>query len=495
MIEGIIAVLALAVGSGGTFAVLKMRDSKKTQAADRILADAKNKASEIILNASQSAKKEADEIRRDVKRSEEKVAEREHALLDKIDALDARAEKVRQSEQEVEELKGEVLRIKDQAHAKLEKIAGLTKQQAADKLMAMTEKATRQDLVGLIGKLQRDAEQDAEQRAEMIIVTAMERMASEVSSERTITAVKLPDDDMKGRIIGKEGRNIQALQRATGVDVLVDDTPGMVVLSSFDPVRRQVARLALEMLMKDGRIHPARIEEVVEKAQKQIDKEVQRAGEDAAREVGVVGIPLEMIHLLGELKFRTSYGQSVLRHSIEMGQLAGMIAEEVGADVRVTKTAALLHDVGKAVTHRIEGKHHHIGAELARKYGMDERVVHAIEAHHDDIEATTPEAVIIRVCDALSGARPGARNASAENFAERMKDLENVATSFEGVDKAYAISAGREIRVIVTPEKIDDLSAVKLARDIANKIESTMQYPGTIKVNVIRETRAIEYAK
>ena len=495
MIEGIIAVLALAVGSGGTFAVLKMRDSKKTQAADRILADAKNKASEIILNASQSAKKEADEIRRDVKRSEEKVAERERALLDKIDALDARAEKVRQSEQEVEELKGEVLRIKDQAHAKLEKIAGLTKQQAADKLMAMTEKATRQDLVGLIGKLQRDAEQDAEQRAEMIIVTAMERMASEVSSERTITAVKLPDDDMKGRIIGKEGRNIQALQRATGVDVLVDDTPGMVVLSSFDPVRRQVARLALEMLMKDGRIHPARIEEVVEKAQKQIDKEVQRAGEDAAREVGVVGIPPEMIHLLGELKFRTSYGQSVLRHSIEMGQLAGMIAEEVGADVRVTKTAALLHDVGKAVTHRIEGKHHHIGAELARKYGMDERVVHAIEAHHDDIEATTPEAVIIRVCDALSGARPGARNASAENFAERMKDLENVATSFEGVDKAYAISAGREIRVIVTPEKIDDLSAVKLARDIANKIESTMQYPGTIKVNVIRETRAIEYAK
>ena len=247
--------------------------------------------------------------------------------------------------------------------------------------------------------------------------------------------------------------------------------------------------------MKDGRIHPARIEEVVEKAQKQIDREVQRAGEDAAREAGVVGIPPEMIRLLGELKYRTSYGQSVLRHSVEMAQLAGMIADEIGADVRISKTAALLHDVGKAVTHRIEGKHHHIGAELARKYGMDERVVHAIEAHHDDIDATTPEAVIIRVCDAISSARPGARNANAENFAERMKDLENVATSFDGVDKAYAISAGREIRVVVTPEKIDDLSAVKLARDIADKIESTMQYPGTIKVNVIRETRAIEYAK
>lgn len=495
MVYAIIAVLALVIGSGGTFAVLKVRDSRKEATADRILAEAKNKASEIILNASQSAKKEADEIRRDAKQAEEKVAEREHTLLNKIDALDARAEKVRQSEQEVEDLKGDVLKIREQARAKLEKIAGLNKQQATDKLMKMVEKTAKNDLMGLVGKMQRDAERDAEQRAEMIIVTAMERMASDVSAERTITAVKLPDDDMKGRIIGKEGRNIQALQRATGVDVLVDDTPGMVVLSSFDPVRRQVARLALEMLMKDGRIHPARIEETVEKAQKQIDKEVQRAGEDAVREVGIVDMPPEMVRLLGELKFRTSYGQSVLRHSIEMAQMAGMIADEIGADVRVAKTSALLHDVGKAVTHRIEGKHHHIGAELARKYGMDERIAHAIEAHHDDIEATTPEAVIVRVCDAMSGARPGARNASAENFAERMKELENVATSFEGVDKAYAISAGREVRVIVTPEKIDDLSSLKLARDIADKIESTMQYPGTIKVNVIRETRAIEYAK
>ncbi len=323
----------------------------------------------------------------------------------------------------------------------------------------------------------------------------MERMASDVTSERTVTAVELTDEDMKGRIIGKEGRNIQALQRATGVDILVDDTPGMIILSSFDPVRRQTARLALEMLMKDGRIHPARIEEVVEKAGKQIDKEIVRAGEDAAREAGVVGIPPEMLRLLGELKFRTSYGQNVLKHSTEMAQLAGVIAEEVGADVRTTKIATLLHDVGKAVTHRIEGKHHHIGAELARKYGMSEAIAHAIEAHHDDIEATTPEAVVVRVCDALSAARPGARNISAENFIERMRDLENIATGFEGIDKAYAISAGREVRVIVRPERIDDLSAIKLSRDIANKIESTMQYPGTIKVNVIRETRAIEYAK
>jgi ribonuclease Y len=350
-------------------------------------------------------------------------------------------------------------------------------------------------MTGLIAKLQNDAKETAEEQAQMILVTAMERMSSEVTAERTVTALRLTDDEMKGRIIGKEGRNIQALQRATGVDIMVDDTPGMIILSSFDPLRRQIARLTLEMLMKDGRIHPGRIEEVVAKAEKEIEKEVIRAGEDAAREVGVVGIPKEMIQLLGELKFRTSYGQNVLLHSTEMAHMAGLIAEEIGADVRTTKIATLLHDIGKAVTHKIEGKHHHIGAELARKYGMSDDIVHAIEAHHDDVEATTVEALIVRVCDALSAARPGARNISAENFAERMRDLENIANGFSGIEKSFAISAGREVRVIVRPENVDDLSAVKLARDIANKIESTMQFPGTIKVNVIRETRAIEFAK
>jgi ribonuclease Y len=323
----------------------------------------------------------------------------------------------------------------------------------------------------------------------------MERMASEVTAERTITAVKLEDEEMKGRIIGKEGRNIQALQRATGVDIMVDDTPGMIILSSFDPIRRQVARIALEKLLKDGRVHPGRIEEVVAKAQKELDKEVVRAAEDATREVGVVGVPKEIMKHLGELKYRTSYGQNVLKHSTEMAEMAGMIAEEIGANVRVAKTAALLHDFGKALSHKIEGKHHHIGEELARKYGMPEEICHAIGAHHDDVEATTPEALIVRVVDAVSAARPGARNISAEGFAERMRDLENVAKSFEGINKAYAISAGREVRVMVTPEQVDDLSAIRLARDIATKIESTMQYPGTIKVNVIRETRAVEFAK
>jgi len=477
------------------FAATKVQNAKKGAKADKVLANAQNKASDIILKASETAKKEADEQRKELKKNEERVAEREASIVKKIEELDKRAEKIRNSEGDLDKLKDEVRNIRDKQQEKLEKIAKLSKKEAADKLMDMTERDLKSDLTGLVTKLQKEAEDTAEEKAQMVILTAMERMASDVTSERTITSIELPDEEMKGRIIGKEGRNIQALQRATGVDILVDDTPGMIVLSSFDPVRRQTARLALEMLMKDGRIHPARIEEVVEKATKQIDKEVVRAGEDAAREVGVVGIPPEMLRLLGELKFRTSYGQNVLKHSTEMAQLAGVIAEEVGVDVRTVKIATLLHDVGKAVTHRIEGKHHHIGAELARKYGMSDAIAHAIEAHHDDIEATTPEAVIVRVCDALSAARPGARNISAENFVERMKDLENVATSFDGIDKAYAISAGREVRVIVIPEKIDDLSAIKLARDIANKIESTMQYPGTIKVNVIRETRATEYAK
>lgn len=503
MVEGIIAaVIGILAGVGGTVAYDRQKKAGGKHKADREIAEAKSKASDIVLKAKdeaiklvEDAKKEDIERRKTWDKTESRLAEREGNLDKKLDELDKRSENLRTQEDELESLKNEIRDIRARQQEKLEKIAGLKKKEAADKLMEMTERDIKEDLKGLVAKLQNEARDNAEEKAQLILVSAMERMSSEVTAERTVTAIKLTDDEMKGRIIGKEGRNIQALQRATGVDILVDDTPGMIILSSFDPLRRQVARLTLEMLMKDGRIHPGRIEEVVAKAEKEIEKEVVRAGEDAAREVGVVGIPKEMIQLLGELKFRTSYGQNVLMHSTEMAHMAGLIAEEIGADVRVTKTATLLHDVGKAVTHKIEGKHHHIGAELARKYGMSDDIVHAIEAHHDDIEATTPEALVVRVCDALSAARPGARNISAENFAERMRDLENIANSFKGIQKSYAISAGREVRVIVTPEAIDDLSAIKLARDIANKIESTMQYPGTIKINVIRETRAIEYAK
>ncbi|MDO4872349.1 MAG: ribonuclease Y [bacterium] len=500
--ELIYAVLGALLGGAGIFSYEKIRSVNARNNSDKILAAAQKKSAEILeranekaLNITDKATEDENLRRKELQKTEDRLAQREQSLDEKLDRIDQRAEKLRQQESEVEELKKEVLEIRNRQQERLEKIAKLSKKQAAEKLMAMTEKSMTQDMVNLVAKLQKNAEEDAEERAQTILVSAMERISSEVTADRTVTALKLPDDEMKGRIIGKEGRNIQALQRATGVDVLVDDTPGMVVLSSFDPVRRQVARLALEILMKDGRINPARIEEVVEKAQREIDKEINRAGEDAAREVGISGLPREMLRLLGELKFRTSYGQNVLKHSTEMANVAGLIAEEIGANVKIAKTAALFHDIGKAVTHKIEGKHAQIGAELAEKYGMDARVVNAIAAHHDDIEATTPEAIIVKITDAMSASRPGVRNAAAENFAERMRELENVATSFDGIDKAFAISAGREIRVIVRPEKVDDLSAIKMARDIADKIESTMQYPGVIKVNIIRETRATEYAK
>ncbi|MEI6850590.1 MAG: ribonuclease Y [Candidatus Saccharibacteria bacterium] len=496
MIEGIIAaIIGAFAGVTGTVVYEKRRQVNSKTKADKELSSAKAKAGDIILKAKDEVIQLEADRRKDWKKTEDRLVERETTLDRKIDDLDKRTDKLRNEERGVEDLKDEIREIRLKQQEKLEKIAKLSKSDAADKLMQMTERDIKQDMIGLVNKLQNDAKEEAEEVAATILVTAMERMSSEVTAERTVTAVKLVDEEMKGRIIGKEGRNIQALQRATGVDILVDDTPGMIILSSFDPVRRQIARMSLEYLMKDGRIHPGRIEEVVAKAELEINKEVNRAGEDAAREVGVVGIPKEMLRLLGELKFRTSYGQNVLMHSVEMAHLSGLIAEEIGADVRVTKIATLLHDTGKAVTHKMEGKHHHIAAELARKYGMSEDICHAIEAHHDDIEATSPEALVVRVCDALSTARPGARNISAENFVERMRDLENIALGFKGIDKAYAISAGREVRVIVSPKDIDDLSAIKLARDIAVKIESTMQYPGTIKVNVIRETRAIEFAK
>lgn len=497
----------LVIGLVAIFVVIALvvLQKKATQAknqAESVVEEAKNRASDIVLKAKEeslkymeTAKKEDSERRKENKKIELRLTERESQLDSKFDQLDKRNESIRQQESELDELKSEIKSLRKKQQEKLEKIANLSKEEATQKLMEMTERDVKNDLINLVAKLQNDAKYNAEEAAQTILLSAMERMSSEVTAERTVSAVKLTDDDMKGRVIGKEGRNIQALQRATGVDVLVDDTPGMIVLSSFDPIRRQVARLSLEMLMKDGRIHPGRIEEVVEKAQRQIEKEVRNAGEDAVREVGVVGIPHELVTLLGELKFRTSYGQNVLLHSVEMTHIAGMIAKEVGADVRITKIATLLHDVGKAVTHKIEGKHHHIGAELAEKYGMGEQIVHAIKAHHDDIEATTPEALVVRVVDSVSAARPGARNISAENFSERMRELENVAMSFGGIDKAYAISAGREVRLIVNSKQVDDLSSIKLARDVATKIESTMQYPGTIKVNVIRETRAVEYAK
>ncbi len=498
----LLAIVGAGVGYGANTVISKKKIGSAEEKAQKDLAKAQKEANKLVeeareeaLKATEEARKDEQNRRKELKDIEKRLLSREESLDKKLDELDKRAENLRKGEDEVETLKNEIRDIRTKQQEKLEKIAKLSKADATEKLMQMTERDIRNDLTGLITKLQNEAVDEAEEKAGVIIVEAMERMASEVTAERTVTSVKLEDEEMKGRIIGKEGRNIQALQRATGVDIMVDDTPGYIVLSSFDPVRREVARIALEMLLKDGRVHPGRIEEVVEKAQKQVEKDVMRAGEDAAREVGIIGIPKEILHLLGELKYRTSYGQNVLKHSTEMAHMAGIIAEEVGADVKTTKYAALVHDLGKALTHKVEGKHHHISGEMLRKYGAPEEVALAAEQHHDDVEATSVEALVVRVVDAISASRPGARNISAENFAERMKDLENVANSFEGIEKSYAISAGREVRVFVRPQSIDDLGSIKLARDIATKIESTMQYPGTIKVNVIRETRAIEFAK
>jgi ribonucrease Y len=491
-----------ASGFGIYFAAAQRRSKSATDQAAKIIEDAKSEAKKLTLEAKADALKLAEEAKREEKErrqtfsdTEKQLLSRQASLDQKLEDLDKRSEKLRKHETDLDVLKDDLRAIRQKQQENLEKIAGLSKDDAKEKLMKMTERDIKADLSKLVSKLQNDAKEDAEDLAKMILVSAMERMASDQTAERTITTVPLPSDELKGRVIGKEGRNIQALERATGVDVIIDETPGAIVLSSFDPMRRQVARVALEKLLSDGRIHPARIEEVVAKAKAEVDKMVKEAGEKALKETGVVGVPPELVRLLGQLKFRTSYSQNVLKHSVEMANLAGMIASDIGADVRITKTATLLHDIGKAVTHEIEGGHHHIGADLAQKYGMEEAIVHAIQAHHDDVEATTPEALVVRVCDALSAGRPGARGDTLENYAKRMTELENLANTFPGVNKSYAISAGRELRIIVEPEHVDDLQAIQMARDIATKVEATLKYPGVIKVNVIRETRAIEFAK
>ena len=490
--------LGLAVGFFGATGRVKKEQAdvgKKTRAAkeqaEKLIQDAKREARKAL----EKAEAEEEGRRREFKDQSGRLLQREKKLDEKQEGLDQRLEKLRQAEGEVEKAKEVVYEIRQQQEEKLQKISKLTKKEAAEKLHQMVERDIRVDLQGLVAKLQNEAKATAEDDARATLVAAMERIASETTAERTITSVKIDNEDVKGRIIGKEGRNIQSLQKATGVDILVDDAPGVIVLSCFDPVRREVARQTLEMLVKDGRIHPAKIEELLAKAQKQVQKEVVKAAEGAAREVGVVGIPPPILQLLGELRFRTSYGQNVLKHSVEMAQIAGVLASQIGADVQICKYAALVHDLGKALTHKMEGKHHHLSGEMLRKYGVAEAVAHAAEAHHDDIDATTIEAVVIRVVDAVSAARPGARNISAENFVERMKTLENIANGFKGIEKSYAISAGREMRVFVKPGQLDDLQTIQIARDIALKIESMMNYPGTIKVTVIRETRAIEYAK
>ncbi len=504
--EIVFAILALAVGGGVGYGansyISKQKATDADKKAKKLLDDAKEESKKKILEAKEEAIKIADEAKKEERErrnkldaSEKRVADRETLLDNKLDQIEKRTEALNRSEKEIEAIKEEIRAIRTRQEDNLEKIAKLKKEDAQKKLMEMTERDIKNDLVEYIEKRKREANENADEIAKDIMTQAMERLATGTATERTISTVAIPNDGDKGKIIGKEGRNIQTLERLTGVEVIIDESPGVITISGFNPIRRQVAKRALEELIKDGRIHPAKIEEQVAKAKKEIDEEVKRAGEQAAREAKVLGLPPEISKTMGMLKFRTSYSQNVLHHSVEMAHLAAMIADEIGADVQVSRTAAFLHDLGKAVSHEIEGKHHHITGDMMRKAGFDEATTHAAEAHHDDIEATTPEALIVRVVDALSGGRPGARGDTLENYVKRMTDLENVANAFSGIEKSYAISAGREIRVFVKPEEIDDLTAIKLARDVATKIEASLKYPGTIKVNVIRETRAEEYAK
>jgi ribonucrease Y len=426
---------------------------------------------------------------------EEKIAEADDRLRDRASELDRRAreldEQTRALEAEREQL---ALRERDQ-EAALERIAGLSAAQAKERLLREVEDRARHDAARRLREVEEETKRDAERRVRSILAVAMQRLAASHAAETTVSVVQLPSDDMKGRIIGREGRNIRALENLTGVDFIIDDTPNAVVLSGFDGVRREIARMTLEKLLQDGRIHPARIEETYYQAKSELDAHITKAGEEAVFDANVQGLDADLVKMLGRLKFRTSYGQNVLAHSVECANLAAMMADELGANAKLARRAALLHDIGKAVSHEVEGPHALVGGELARRHGEPEAVAHAMEAHHNEVEPQTIEAVIVQSADALSGARPGARGESLEQYVKRLRDLEQIATRHKGVEKVYAMQAGREIRVMVTPDRIDDDAALLLSREIARDIERELQYPGQIKVTVIRESRAVEYAK
>jgi len=468
----------------------------------RLLEEAEARQREILLEAKDAALKLREELeqeyqqrRQQVERLERRLQAKEEQLDRRLENLEKRERKIQAQEKEIEERLQDVARLEQERHAELQRVAQLSLEEARQLVIQQAIEEAREILNRQVRELEQQVREEAHQRARMILATAIQRIASEYVAEATVTVVPLPSDDMKGRIIGREGRNIRALEQATGVDLIVDDTPEAVTLSSFDPVRREIARRALLKLIQDGRIHPARIEEVVEKTRQEVEQIIWEEGERAALEAGVQGLHPDLIRLLGRLRFRTSYGQNVLQHSIEVALIAGALAAELGADVNVAKTAGLLHDIGKAVDHEVEGPHALIGADIARRLGRSAKIVHAIAAHHGEEEPRTVEAFIVAAADAISGARPGARREMLEAYIKRLEALESVATSFPGVQKAYAIQAGREVRILVKPDQIDDYGALRLARDVVKKIQDTLDYPGQIKVTVIRETRAIDYAR
>ena len=463
-------------------------------------AEAKKKESlleikeESIKNKNE-LEKETKERRSELQRYEKRVLSKEEALDKKSEAIERREAGFTAKEEELRQREAKVEELSQQRVQELERISGLTSEQAKEYLLKTVEEDVKHDTAKMIKELEAQAKEEADKKAKECVVTAIQRCAADHVAETTISVVQLPSDEMKGRIIGREGRNIRTLETLTGVELIIDDTPEAVVLSGFDPIRREVARIALEKLIVDGRIHPARIEEMVEKAQKEVDTMIREEGEAAALEVGVHGIHPELIRLLGRMKFRTSYGQNALKHSIEVAQLSGLLAGEIGLDVRLAKRAGLLHDIGKSIDHDVEGSHIQIGVDLCRKYKESPTVINAVEAHHGDVEPETLIACVVQAADTISAARPGARRETLETYTNRLKQLEDITNQFKGVDKSFAIQAGREIRVMVVPEQVSDADMVLLARDIAKQIEFELEYPGQIKVNVIRESRVTDYAK
>ncbi|MBQ3793503.1 MAG: ribonuclease Y [Lachnospiraceae bacterium] len=450
---------------------------------------------EESIRSKNELEKETKERRAEVQRYERRIQQKEENVEKKADAIEKKEASLVAREESLEKQKAEIAKLNEQRVQELERISGLTSEQAKEYLLKIVEDDVKHESAVMIKEMETRAKEEAEKKAKEYIITAIQKCAADHVSEATISVVQLPSDEMKGRIIGREGRNIRTLETMTGVDLIIDDTPEAVVLSGFDPIRREVARIALEKLIIDGRIHPARIEEMVEKAQKEVNQQIKEAGESATLEVGVHGIHPELVRLLGKMKFRTSYGQNVLRHSVEVSQIAGLLAAEMGLDVRTAKRAGLLHDIGKAVDHEMEGSHVQLGADLCRKYKESPIVINAVESHHGDVEPTSLVACIVQAADTISAARPGARRENLETYTTRLKELEEIANNFKGVDKSFAIQAGREIRIMVVPEQVSDADMVLMARDISKKIEAELKYPGQIKVNIIRESRAIDYAK